>query len=282
MAERSRPLATVPGAGSTVPEWPRGPAVPADRADHWIHIEESPRRVRVTFGGETIADSKHALLLRERKCLPVYYFPKPDVRTDLFQPTSHRTHCPHKGDASYWSITAGAKTAENAAWSYIDPAASAAAIKGHFTFEWSAMDAWREEDEEIFVHPRDPYKRVDVLPSSRHVRIAVAGVTVAETRAPRLLFETGHPTRYYIPLDDLRRELFLQSETTSRCPYKGIASYWSVRIGEKIFQDLAWSYLDPIPECPKIMGLVCFFQEREAMIYVDGGELPKLRTKWSR
>ncbi|MGH7769751.1 MAG: DUF427 domain-containing protein [Candidatus Binatia bacterium] len=279
MAERSRPLATVPGAGSTVPEWPKGSAA---TADHWIHIEESPRRVRVAFGGETIADSKHALLLRERKCLPVYYFPKPDVRTDLLQPTSHRTRCPHKGAASYWSIKAGAKAAEDAAWSYIDPPASAAAVKEHFAFQWSEMDAWHEEDEEIFVHPRDPHKRVDVLQSSRHVRVAVAGVTVAETRRPRLLFETGHATRYYIPPDDLRRELFLRSDTSSRCPYKGIASYWSVKIGEKVFQDLAWSYLDPIPECPKIKRLVCFFQEREATIYIDGQELPKLKTKWSR
>jgi uncharacterized protein (DUF427 family) len=262
-----------------VPEWPKSFS---GTADHWIHIEESPRRVRVSFGGETIADSKHALLLRERKCLPVYYFPKPDVRMEVMHPTSHRTHCPYKGDASYWAIKVGAKAAENAAWSYVDPLASASAIKGHFAFQWNLMDSWHEEEEEIFVHPRDPYKRVDVLQSSRHVVVTAAGETVADTRRPRLLFETGHPSRYYIPLDDIRRDLLLLSETASRCPYKGIASYWSVKIGDKIFQDLAWSYLDPIPECPKIKGLVCFFQEREATIYVDGEELPRLRTKWSR
>jgi len=144
------------------------------------------------------------------------------------------------------------------------------------------MDSWHEEEEEIFVHPRDPYKRVDALQSSRHVMVTVSGETVAETRRPRLLFETGHPTRYYLPLDDVRRDLLLRSETISRCPYKGIASYWSVQLGEAVFQDLAWSYLDPIPECPKIKGLVCFFQEREASIRVDGEELPKLETKWSR
>jgi uncharacterized protein (DUF427 family) len=279
MAERSRPLATVPGEGSMVPEWPKSSS---GTADHWIHIEESPRRVRVSFGGKTIADSKHALLLRERKCLPVYYFPNPNVHMDLLHPTSHRTHCPYKGDASYWSIKAGAKVAENAAWSYVDPPASVAAIKGHLAFQWNAMDAWHEEEEEIFIHARDPYKRVDVLQSSRHVRVAVAGETVAETRRPRLVFETGHPTRYYLPLEDVRRSLLLPSQTGSRCPYKGIASYWSVKAGEKICHDLAWSYLDPIPECPKIKGLVCFFQEREATICVDGEELPKLKTKWSR
>jgi uncharacterized protein (DUF427 family) len=279
MSDRARPLETVSGEGSMVPEWPKSSS---GMADHWIHIEESPRRVRVAFGGETIADSKHALLLRERKCLPVYYFPQQDVRMDAMQPTSHRTHCPYKGEASYWSIQVGAKVAGNAAWSYIDPPASASAIKGHFAFQWNAMDAWHEEEEEIFVHPRDPYKRVDVLQSSRHVVVTVAGETVMDTRRPRLLFETGHPTRYYLPLEDAHRDLLLRSETTSRCPYKGVASYWSVKIGEKVFQDLAWSYLDPIPECSKIKGLVCFFQEREATIYVDGEELPKLKTKWSR
>ncbi|HEY2988119.1 MAG TPA: DUF427 domain-containing protein [Candidatus Binatia bacterium] len=277
MSDHAKPLETVPGVGSSVPEWPKSSA-----SDHWIHIEESPRRVRVTFGGATIADSKRVLLLRESKCLPVYYFPSQDVRLDLMQPTTKRTQCPYKGDASYWTIVVGSKTAENAVWSYLDPPASAAAIRGCFAFQWTSMDAWREEEEEIFVHPRDPYKRVDALQSSRHVRIVVAGETVADTRRPRLLFETGHPSRYYIPLDDIRQDLLLRSETTSRCPYKGPASYWSVKIGDKIFPDLAWSYLDPIAECPKIKGLLCFFQEREATIHVDGEELPKLWTKWSR
>lgn len=273
----SKPLDTVPGEGSMVPEWPKSGA-----SDHWIHIEQSPRRVRVTFGGATIADSKRAVLLREARCLPVYCFPKEAVRTDLLQLAQHRTHCPYKGDASYWTIQVGAKVAENAAWSYLDPPPACAAIKDHFAFQWNLMDAWHEEDEEIFVHPRDPYKRVDVLQSARHVRVVVAGEIVADTRRPRLLFETGHPTRYYIPLEDVRGDLLAPSETDSRCPYKGIASYWSVKAGGKIFPDLAWSYSEPIPECPKIKGLICFFQEREATIYVDDEESPRLKTKWSR
>jgi uncharacterized protein (DUF427 family) len=280
MSDGAKPLQTDPAAGAMVPEWPKDSAG-AD-SGHWIHIEPSPRRVRVDFGGQTIADSKRALLLRERKCLPVYYFPREDVRTDLLNGTAHRTHCPYKGDASYWTVKVGARVAENAAWSYLEPPALSAAIKGCFAFQWDLMDAWREEDEEVFVHPRDPYKRVDVLQSSRRVRVAVAGETVADTRRPRLVFETGHPTRYYIPLEDIRREFLAPSATGSRCPYKGIASYWSVEVGGKIFPDLAWSYLDPIPECPKIKGLVCFFQERETTIFVDDEELPRLKTKWSR
>ena len=277
MAESGRPLETV-SMESLVPEWPKDNASSA----HWMHAEQSPRRVRAAFGGKTLADSKRAVLLREAKRLPVYYFPQADVRMEFMQPSGRRTRDEHKGQAVYWTLRADSKTAENAAWSYPDPPPACAAIKNHFAFEWNAMDAWYEEDEEIFVHARDPYKRVDAIRSARRVQIAVAGETIANTRRPTLVFETGHPVRYYIPLDDIRRDLLVESETGSRCPYKGIASYWSVKAGGQIYRDLAWSYRDPIPECPKIKGLVCFFQEREAVITVDGEELPRLRTKWSR
>ncbi len=245
-------------------------------------MEESPRRVRVIFAGATIADSKHAMLLREAKRLPVYHFPKTDVRMELMLPTSHTTHCPYKGEASYWTIRVGDRAAENAAWSYLNPPPECAGIKGYMAFDWGKMDKWVEEEEEIFVHPRDPYKRVDVLHSSRHVRVLVGGETAAETRRPRLLFETNHPTRYYIPREDVKMGLLEPSATTTRCPYKGIASYWSVRIGDKLFPDLVWGYQEPIPECPKIKGLLCFFQEREAMIYVDGEQVAVPKTNWSR
>ena len=250
--------------------------------EHWIHIEESPRRVRVIFGGETIADSNRVRLLREAGRLPVYYFPQADVRMDRMEPAGHSTRCPYKGEATYWTIKSGDKIAGNAAWSYLGPLPASTGIKGCVAFEWNKMEKWYEEEEEIFVHPRDPYKRVDVLQSARHVRVTVAGETVAETRRPRLVFETWHPTRYYVPPEDVRMDLLQPSPTGSRCPYKGIASYWSVRIGEKLFPDLVWSYREPIPECPKIKGLFCFFQEREPVIYIDGVDLPRPETKWSR
>lgn len=250
-------------------------------SDHWLHIEESPRRVRVVLAGQTIADSRHVLLLREAGCLPVYYFPKEDVRLDLMTPTDKRTVCPRKGVAAYWTIKAGDKSAESGAWGYLEPRPEAMALKDCVAFEWDQMEAWYEEDEEIFVHPRDPYKRVDVLQSSRHVRISLAGEVVAESRRPRLLFETNHPTRYYLPREDVRAELLEPSPTVTRCPYKGVASYWSVRVGGKLFKDQAWSYPEPIPECPKIKGLLCFFQEREAVIHVDGERVPAPKTRWS-
>jgi len=249
--------------------------------DHPVWTEPYPRRVRVFLEGVAVADSDRALLLLEARHLPVYYFPPEDVRTDLLEPTDKSTHCPHKGEASYWSVTVGDRVARNAVWSYQDPLPGRADIKGRMAFYWHRMDAWFEEDDEVFVHPRDPYHRVDVLSSSRHVRVAVAGETVAETRRPRLLFETGLPTRYYIPKADVRLDLLVPTDSQTQCPYKGKARYWSAGAGGKVEKDIAWSYPFPIPECPKIENLVAFYNER-ADIWVDGELQPKPETPWSR
>jgi len=144
------------------------------------------------------------------------------------------------------------------------------------------MDKWMEEDEELFKHARDPFKRVDALPSKRQVRVVIDGHTVAETQRPHLVFETNHPVRYYIPQEDVRMDLLAPSATTSRCPYKGPASYWSVQIGGATFSDLVWGYMEPIPEIPKIKGLLCFFHERGCDIYVDGKLMPTPQTKWAQ
>ena len=249
---------------------------------HWIHIVEVPKRLRVIFGGETIADSRRVLLLREAHCLPVYYFVKDDVRTDLLTPTDFKTTCPYKSDASYWTLKVRDRVAENAAWSYLEPPSNCAAIKGCFSFEWAKMDRWHEEEEEVFVHARDPYKRIDALQSSRYVRVEIAGETIAETHRPTIVIEPGHPLRYYIRGEDLHMDVLEPSPTRSRCPYKGIAAYWSAWLHGKRYTDICWSYVEPTRESLKIKDLVCFFQEREAVIHVDGEQLPALRTKWSR
>jgi uncharacterized protein (DUF427 family) len=131
------------------------------------------------------------------------------------------------------------------------------------------MDAWFEEDEEVFTHARDPYTRIDVLQSSRQVRIDVEGTTVADSHAPRLLFETALPVRYYLPKPHVRMDLLVPTDSVSYCPYKGQAAYWSVRIGEHLHPDLAWSYRTPLPESTKIAGLICFWNDR-VELYVDG------------
>ena len=171
--------------------------------DYKIAFEQSPRRVRVKLNGETVADSTNAHLLFETRHLPVYYFPRSDVRMDLMTPTDHHTFCPYKGTASYWTIKAGDRAAENAVWGYPDPFAEVAEIGDFVAFYWDRVDSWHEEDEEIFVHPRDPYKRIDAIQSSRPVQIVLGGEIVADTRRARFLFETRLPTRYYIPSDDV-------------------------------------------------------------------------------
>jgi uncharacterized protein (DUF427 family) len=249
--------------------------------DRPVSTEPCPRRVRAFLQGVPVADSTRALLLLEVMHLPVYYFPPGDVRTDLLEPTDRTTHCPHKGDASYWSVRVGERVSRNAVWSYQDPIPGCDDIKGYLAFYWRRMDAWFEEDDEVFVHPRDPYHRVDVLSSSRHVRVAVLGQTVAETRRPRLLFETGLPTRYYIPKADVRLDLLVPTDFETQCPYKGKARHWSVGAGDRVEDDIAWSYPFPIPECPKIENLVAFYNER-ADIWVDGELQEKPETPWSR
>lgn len=246
-----------------------------------VTYEPSPRWVRVLLGGETIADSKNVLLVLEKNHTPVYYFPRGDVRMDLMTETTKHTTCPHKGEASYWSVTVGERTVQNAVWAYLEPNEGAEELRDRVAFYWHKMDNWFEEDDEVYVHPRDPYKRVDVLNSSRHVRVELNGETLAETHRPRLLFETSLPTRYYIPKLDVRMDLLTPTQTRSRCPYKGEAVYWSVTAGGKEFNDIVWSYPLPIPECPKIENLMCFFNER-VDIYVDGEKQECGVTPWSK
>lgn len=250
--------------------------------DYKVLLEPSPRRVRVAFNGQTIADSINAHLLFETRHLPVYYFPRSDVRMDLLAPTDHHTFCPYKGTAMYWSIKAGDRTSENAVWGYPEPFDEVAALRDFVAFYWDRVDAWYEEDEEILVHPRDPYKRVDVVASSRRVQVIVGGETVADTRRARFLFETRLPTRYYIPPEDVRMDLLVPSDKATACPYKGKARYWSVKIGEEIWPDIVWFYPDPIAECPKIKGHLCFFNEHVDAILIDGAALPRPVTPWSK
>ena len=250
--------------------------------DYRVTLEASPRRVRVKFNGEWIADSTGAHLLFETRHLPVYYFPRGDVRMDLLRPTDHHTFCPYKGTASYWTIRVGDKSSENAVWGYPDPYDEVPALKDFVAFYWDRVDGWYEEDEEIFVHPRDPYKRVDAILSSRHVEVVVAGVTVADTRRARFLFETRLPTRYYIPPEDVRMDLLVPSDKATACPYKGKARYWSVKIGGEVFPDIVWSYPEPIPECPQIKGHLSFFNELVDEIRVDGVAVPRPLTPWSK
>jgi uncharacterized protein (DUF427 family) len=246
-----------------------------------VRIEPTGRWVRAFFGGRPIADSKRVLLVFEPGRLPVYYFPMQDVRMELLRPSDYSTGAVGAASAvTRWTLDAHGRTVPNVGWSHRQPDAAHAALADHIAFYWAKLEAWFEEDAEVYVHPRDPYSRVDVLPSSRHVKIVVDGQVVAETHRPHLLFETGLPTRYYIPRMDVRLDLLEPSATTTQCPYKGHASYWSVRTGDAVLEDVVWSYPFPIPECPKIAQLMAFYNEK-VDIYVDGELQARPKTPWS-
>jgi uncharacterized protein (DUF427 family) len=243
-----------------------------------VHIELSPRRVRTYFGGKLVADSERVLLVWETRRPPAYWFPIADVHMELL--TQKPDSAKSDSGLVHWRLQVRDRIAENAARAYAHPVGDLAPLQDHLTFYWNEMEAWFEEDQEVFVHPRDPYTRVDVVESSRHIRIEIEGQVVAETRRPRLLYETGLPTRYYIPKQDVRMDLLEPTDSTTRCPYKGIATYWSFQAGDKSFKDVVWSYPAPIPECTKIENLLSFYNER-VDIYLDGRIQERPRSPFS-
>ncbi len=253
----------------------------AQHPGYRVDLHPCAKRVRVSLGGRTIADSTRTLLVRETGLTPVYYFPRADVDQSCLEATGHSTFCPFKGEAAYWSVRAGGKLAENAIWSYPEPFPEVEGLKDTLAFYWNRMDAWHEEEEEVFVHARDPFVRVDVLESSRSVAVMVDGEEVARSTRPRLLFETGLPVRYYLPREDVRMELLESSDTKSDCPYKGTASYYSLQTGKASHEDLVWFYPNPLPEVAKIKDLLCFFDENVEAVLVDGERQTIPQTKWS-
>ena len=244
------------------------------RPDQQTEYVASPKWVRVYFGGHCIADSKNVVLLRESGQLPVYYFPPEDVARDLLHPAPKE----ESDSARAWqTVQVDGKTASRAAWTRPD----LDRIADYVAFDWNAMEAWFEEDEQVHVHPRDPYKRLDTLASSRSVRVVIDGQTIASSERPTLLFETGLPVRYYLPKVDTRMDRLEPSDKQSRCPYKGTASYYSIRTDEGLRENLVWYYPFPNPNLSAIQGLVCFFHEKIDEFYVDGERLSETDTPWS-
>ncbi|MFL5826652.1 MAG: DUF427 domain-containing protein [Thermoleophilaceae bacterium] len=245
-----------------------------------ILFEDFPRRMRAIFNGETVVDSRHAKLLHEHGHLPKLYFPEDEVRTDLLEPSEHTSHCPWKGDASYWSVRVGDRVADNAVWGYPEPLDSAPPLAGYLAVYWDLMDQWLEEDQEAIVHVRDPYHRTDVLPSSRQVKISLDGVPLADSTRAHVVYETGLPPRWYLPAEDVRTDLLEPSDKRTGCAYKGFATYWSLR-GEGLDEeDLVWTYRDPQPGFERIRDQLCFFNER-VDLEVDGEALERPITQWS-
>ena len=239
------PLATT--APDTVNYAIDGPA-------HRILFGSFPRRVRATIGGETIFDTVDGKLLHESNILPVLYVPTVDVRMDLLEPTDHSTHCPFKGDAAYWTIVVGDRRAENAVWGYPEPIAGAEWLGDHVAFYWDALDHWYDEDEEVFGHLRDPYHRVDARPATAEVVVRIDGEELARSSHPLVVSETGLPNRWYLPAGDVRLDRLEPSASSTHCPYKGQASYWS--FGDR--PDVGWAYQEPMTEAEALRGRIAF------------------------
>jgi uncharacterized protein (DUF427 family) len=246
-------------------------------ATHDIRVEHSRKRIRILLGGELVADTTAPLLVWEVPYFPTYYIPAGDVVAKLIPAGS--TSDPRLGEGELYTVQVpGGTAADQAARKY--PASPARQLHDAVRFDWDAMSEWLEEDEPVYTHARDPHTRVDILASSRHVRVEIDGETVADSHSPRILFETGLPPRYYLPLSDVRTDLLRPSETQTHCPYKGTASYWSVDTGKGLHEDVVWIYRMPLPESQKVAGLAAFFDEK-VDVFIDGVAQPKPRTKWS-
>lgn len=235
-------------------------------ADQFELIPTS-KRIRVLFNNVIVADSSDVVLLREQKHLPVYYFPRKDVREDLLELTVNRTRCPHKGEAFYWTVRVGNRDSKDAAWAYLEPTEESGILSDYVAFYWNKMDTWFEEDEKVDDHARDPYHRIDVLKSSRHVKVTIQGKTIAETDRPTLLFETGLPVRYYIPRLDVQLQTLESSPLKTYCPYKGEASYYHVNTGEEVKENVIWTYPYPRAEAFAVADQICFYEERTDKFY---------------
>ena len=243
-------------------------------AGYRVEIVPCAKRLRAMLGDQALFDTQDAIVLRETGHIAVYYVPRGAVRMDLLEKSATTSYCPFKGQASYYGIAAGGRTVADAAWSYENPFDECAGIAGWLSFYWKKMDRWLEEDEEVFVHARDPHVRIDILESHRPVEVRIGGQTVASTTRARFLFETGHATRYYIPREDVRAELLAPSASHTACPYKGKASYHHLKLGERTIDDAVWFYPAPLDEVRRIGDYLCFYPEKVDAILVDGEAIP--------
>lgn len=254
---------------STEPDYPQAAAARG-------RIEPSPRRVRGFLGAELVFDTTSARYVWEVPYYPQYYVPLTDVRADVLRDEDHPQRVQF-GPSRMFSVVADGDVRPSAARVFDD---GDGPVAGLVRFDWAAL-TWFEEDEPIYGHPRNPYARVDALRSHRHVKVELDGVLLADTDSPVLLFETGLPTRYYIDRTDVAFERLEPSATQTLCPYKGVTSgYWSVRVGETLHPDLAWTYNTPLPAVAPVANMIAFYNEK-VDITVDGVALPRAHTHFS-
>jgi uncharacterized protein (DUF427 family) len=231
------------------------------------HVEPVPRRVRAELGGRTVLDTLGALYLWEWEHYPQFLIPVGDVAPE-FLVDEGRTHQLSRGTVTSVGLRVGELERPGAGKRYDESRIEQ--IVGFVRFDWNAFDAWFEEDEQIFVHPRSPYTRVDALRSTRRVRVEKDGILLAESDAPVIVFETSLPPRYYLDRHAVDFSHLVESDTVTACPYKGrTTGYWSVATGGEVHADLAWSYDFPTRQLLPIAGLVAFYDEK-VDVTIDG------------
>jgi uncharacterized protein (DUF427 family) len=249
-----------------------GVIVPAD------HVEPVPRRIRAVLDGRTVLDTTSARYVWEWPPYPQYYVPLADVDPAVLVDEDHPEPTP-RGTARRHGVAAAGGVRPGTARVY--GADALEPLRDTVRFDWAALDAWFEEDEEVFVHPRNPFARVDAVRSTRHVRVELGGVVLAESSSPVMVFETGLPPRSYLPRPAVRFEHLVPSDTRTACPYKGRTSgYWSAAVDGAVHPDVAWAYDFPTREVLPIAGLVAFFDERVDLV-VDGVRQERPRTPFS-
>jgi uncharacterized protein (DUF427 family) len=238
-------------------------------------VEPAPRRVRAMLNGETVLDTTRALYVWEWENYPQYYVPVSDILAAALVDEEH-IQSTRRGQAHIHGLEIGEVSRPSAVKVFTDSPFEL--LNGTARIDWDSIDAWYEEDEQVFVHPRNPYVRVDALRSTRHIRVELDGIVLAESDSPVLLFETGLPTRYYLNRTDIDFSHLVPSPTVSHCPYKGSTSgYWSVRTGAGLAPDLVWAYDFPTVALSSIAGLVAFYNEK-VDIYLDGVGLQRPKT----
>jgi uncharacterized protein (DUF427 family) len=227
--------------------------------------------------GRVVVDSRDSRFVWEIPYYPAWYFPLDSINGDLVA-NGGVLRSPSRGEGTRYDLVVDGITIADAAWRHLDSPVEG--LRDLVRLEWGALDSWFEEDVEVFVHPRSPEVRVDALASSRHIRVLVEGDLVADSTRSTVLYETGLPPRYYLQKSDIRMDLLTTTDSSSECPYKGWAEYWSVAAGGRIHEDLAWAYRTPLPESAAIAGLVCFYNER-VDIEIDGVAVDRPKTRFS-
>jgi uncharacterized protein (DUF427 family) len=248
-----------------------------------LRAEPTEKQVRALIAGREVVDSTRAVLVWEpRRVVPSYAVPVDDLRAELVpaqlrpsatQPILHPgiPFAAHSAGGEAYDLRLDGATRDQAAFRPSDPD-----LHSYVVLDFHAFDEWREEDEPLVGHPRDPFHRIDIRHSSRTVRIELNGRLLAESARPVLVFETSLPTRFYLPREDIVADLRPSAKRTL-CAYKGEASYWSLDEAE----DLAWTYVQPLGEAAALTGLIAFFDER-ADVTLDGRPRERPRTPLSR